>query len=360
MTALLAALGVIAGFIGVAVQARSSEPSAVAALQVVRPSVDLATPGQPERAGATGEGLVEGSTVRTGPIGLAIVDYPDGSLTRLAPATTFTVETLRSGPKTRDVVGRLEAGRSWQTVKKATGSGSRFEIHTSSAIGAVRGTRFGVSCLTEICTYAVGEGIVEVISDGRSALVHGGEQVDVPPTGGPGEVEPLDTANPWVKLNMGLDDLERPEVVREWLTQLSAPGGPDPDPADFDASPGQPNNPEGARAGASAGPAEPDSSSPAPGGSKASPSGSQTSQASSSGPGSGPAQAPGSDPVFGPPAPQPQASPVFGPPAPQPKPQSQSQPEPEPERQPAPVFGPPAPQPAPQPQPSPVFGPPAP
>jgi hypothetical protein len=93
----------------------------------------------PATDGAT---LHRGDTVRTGERGRAEIEYFDGSVTRLDRVTTFTLSELVSTPEESLVVGEQASGSTFNRVVELTGSQSRFEVETPSAIASVRGTTF--------------------------------------------------------------------------------------------------------------------------------------------------------------------------------------------------------------------------
>lgn len=93
----------------------------------------------PATDGAT---LHRGDTVRTGERGRAEIEYFDGSVTRLDRETTFTLTELVSTLGESRVVGEQALGSTFNRVVELTGSQSRFEVETPSAIASVRGTTF--------------------------------------------------------------------------------------------------------------------------------------------------------------------------------------------------------------------------
>jgi hypothetical protein len=93
----------------------------------------------PARDGAT---LRRGDTVRTGERGRAEIEYFDGSVTRLDVETTFGLTELVSTPQEVRVVGEHASGSTFSRVVELTGSQSRFEVETPSAVASVRGTTF--------------------------------------------------------------------------------------------------------------------------------------------------------------------------------------------------------------------------
>lgn len=88
-----------------------------------------------------GETLHEGDTVRT-EHGRVEIEYFDGSVTRLDHETTFTLTELASTPEDTQITGEHASGSTFNRVVELTGSESRFDVETPSAIASVRGTTF--------------------------------------------------------------------------------------------------------------------------------------------------------------------------------------------------------------------------
>ena len=172
----------------------SSGAQTAARLDVLKPAIEVAAgPEADFDAVSGGRDLDTGSRVRTSPSGSAEISFADGSLTRLGPDTTYTLTTLQIGAGSRQIVGRLDIGRSFHRVSKTSGSRSRFEVQTSKAIAAVRGTAFHVDCLVaDTCEVAVVEGIVAVTTaDGASVDLTAGQRVVI---GSDGALQPVEVA----------------------------------------------------------------------------------------------------------------------------------------------------------------------
>lgn len=89
-----------------------------------------------------GRTLHQGDTVRTRDSGRAEIEYFDGSVTRLDRGTAFTLSELASTPQSTAIVGEQASGSTFSRVVELTGSQSRFEVGTPSAVASVRGTTF--------------------------------------------------------------------------------------------------------------------------------------------------------------------------------------------------------------------------
>jgi len=174
----------------------TSSAQTPARLEILSPAADLQRQADSSFEPVSGSTEVPaGSVIRTSDTGVAQISYGDGSLTRIGPDTTYALTTLQIAGGGRQIVGRLDIGQTFHRVTKVSGSDSRFEVQTSKAIAAVRGTAFSVRCLTRVtCEVAVSEGIVAVITpDGVSVDVTAGRSVVV---GGDGRAGPLQTAPP--------------------------------------------------------------------------------------------------------------------------------------------------------------------
>jgi hypothetical protein len=208
-TVMALAAGVLAAIAGVGfIVARPVPASSIADLEVIEDRVELTPEGSDEFEEArTGQSLEEGIRLRTDRTGLAAISYADGSLTRVGPSTEFELTTLRTGGPERQIVGRLEAGQTFHRVTEVTGSSSRFEVETSKAVAAVRGTEFAVQCvIRDQCEIGVVEGRVAVRTpDGREVEVPAGRRVTVTGEGQIGRLELLSRSDPWIETNQELD-----------------------------------------------------------------------------------------------------------------------------------------------------------
>jgi len=136
---------------------------------------------------AEGQTLREGDVIRTGPDGRAEIEYFDGSITRLDFNTTFTIVALTEESEAGSTVIEADqaSGGTFSRVVELTGSQSRFQTSTPTAVASVRGTDYFV-LINEDGTQIVGviEGLVDVggtVGDdvGLTAL----RGVDVSPSG---------------------------------------------------------------------------------------------------------------------------------------------------------------------------------
>jgi hypothetical protein len=118
---------------------------------------------------AEGQTLREGDVIRTGPDGRAEIEYFDGSITRLDFNTTFTIVALSDDAEDGSTVIEADqtSGGTFSRVVELTGSQSRFETSTPTAVASVRGTDYFV-LMNDDDTQTVGviEGLVDVRGTG--------------------------------------------------------------------------------------------------------------------------------------------------------------------------------------------------
>ena len=78
--------------------------------------------------------------------GRAEINYTDGSLTRLAPSTEYTITKLTDKQGGRQTQGTLTVGETWNRAAKVSENGS-FEVKAGGTTAAVEGTAFVFSCV---------------------------------------------------------------------------------------------------------------------------------------------------------------------------------------------------------------------
>jgi hypothetical protein len=131
-----------------AVKAASSG-TALANLKVTAPQVSIKPKGKSAYVTAKdGQALRQGDTIKTDANGRAEIDYTDGSLTRLAGSTVFTISKLTNERGGRQTQGTLSVGETWNRAAKVSETGS-FEVKAGGTTAAVEGTAFVVKCTPE-------------------------------------------------------------------------------------------------------------------------------------------------------------------------------------------------------------------
>jgi hypothetical protein len=118
----------------------------LANLKITEDAVTIRHKGQTDFVAAKdGEGLRQGDTIKTDSSGTAEIDYTDGSLTRLAVGTVYTLSKLTNERGGRQTQGTLSVGETWNRAAKVSETGS-FEVKAGGTTAAVQGTAFVVKC----------------------------------------------------------------------------------------------------------------------------------------------------------------------------------------------------------------------
>jgi hypothetical protein len=168
--------------------------------------------------GSDGEALRAADTVRTGPDGIAEIEYFDGSLTRLANDTTFTLRELSSLPGSADsriIKTHQGEGQTFHRIENIADARSRFDVETPTAIASVRGTSWTLSVypgggfvLLVLPDDDPAESEVRaVLQDGREVAVKEGQGLVVSTTGVAGQPFQLrldQLEDGWVQFNLCL------------------------------------------------------------------------------------------------------------------------------------------------------------
>ncbi len=115
-------------------------------VEVVAPEVIANENGVQSRVLRTGDELQEGVTIEVKGGGFANLYFSDGSVARLDSDTRVVVQSASFVKDKNQIVVRLElvAGRVWSRVISFVTPESLWEVKTSHAVAAVRGTAFGV------------------------------------------------------------------------------------------------------------------------------------------------------------------------------------------------------------------------
>jgi hypothetical protein len=123
-------------------------------IQVVKAGVFMTADGASSTALNSGDELNEGVLVETDTTGLANIVFPDGSVARLDSNTSVIISagSYNEDTKTLSVRLKLAAGNLWSKIMTLATPESFWEVQTSNAVAAVRGTAFGVSFAKNITT----------------------------------------------------------------------------------------------------------------------------------------------------------------------------------------------------------------
>ena len=234
-------VGIVLVFVGSSATAKQ-----FATLRILGGQVEVQHASGAIEPGHGGEALREGDTVRTGADGLALIEFFEGSQTRIDNDTSFEfteLATIRDVALSKVIVGEQLQGKSYNHVVELTDPESRFEIVTPTVEASVTGSEFSVEVDAEGLTrILVFEGsVVATGSDGEVEVLEGtmveseadgsvGEPVEIPE-------EVLDSE--WIEFNQcELDDA--PECQPEIPPEPTPPVGSE-EPGDGD--PGTPPEP---------------------------------------------------------------------------------------------------------------------
>jgi ferric-dicitrate binding protein FerR (iron transport regulator) len=146
--------------------------SPLANLKITADNVQIKAKGASAFAAAKdGQALKQGDTIKTDANGRAEIDYTDGSLTRLAGSTVFTISKLSDERGGRQTQGTLSVGETWNRAAKVSETGS-FEVKAGGTTAAVEGTAFVASCVPKVngkqevtCTFTAVVDDIKVGSD---------------------------------------------------------------------------------------------------------------------------------------------------------------------------------------------------
>ena len=161
----------------------------------------------------SGQSLDAGTSVRTGDTGRATIQFPDGSLTRLAPNTTVTIQAaqLNSAGSLKSASLTEKIGRTFSVIQKLAG-GASFSVAGHSVSAQVRGTQFEVVVNSDFSNlFKVFEGTV-VVSGQTTITLNAGQQVAADPNGRLGASGPIQT------------DRQDPYALERQCTAAVSPG----------------------------------------------------------------------------------------------------------------------------------------
>lgn len=176
LAAVAAPAAAIAAFALVLVLARGGIPaSAAATLTVFAGGVEQQMLGE-WYAAEDGMTLAEGVRLRTGADGRALLTFPDGSTTTLAPGTELALTRLQANG-TRGITIEQLTGRLWHDVVSEPDAPASYIVRTPDAVVEARGTVFQT-----VIEAAVGEtsvttiqGLVDVVTTTERLTVAAGE-----------------------------------------------------------------------------------------------------------------------------------------------------------------------------------------
>jgi len=185
-----------------------------ASLRILAGTVEVQPPSADFSIAVDGQALEEGFTIRTAADGRAVIEYFDGSVTRLDQNTTFTIVTLRildNEDQSKVIEGEQTSGNTYSRVTELTDSASRFDVSTPTATASVQGTVYAILVGPDgSTTIAVIDGSVGVLNTGSEVSVPTGFMVVLGADGTLSELLPIpdDLLNSdWIVFNQcELDD----------------------------------------------------------------------------------------------------------------------------------------------------------
>lgn len=182
---------------------------------------DIARPGEPLRLIREKETFYLGDRIRTKSYSKAELRLEDGSVLKLAPGSSLSVEdlTMSSADKRESCLVKLTRGKVEAVVAK-TGAPDTFVVETPNARNSVKGSDIFVSFLAGKTGVFVAEGAVAV-SNPAAAMekikLLPGECVYVPFQDPPGEIRPVrDT-----EISRHRKDVT-PELIKKWIPEADA------------------------------------------------------------------------------------------------------------------------------------------
>src|SRR5579864_3442849 len=158
--------------------AAQAQIDASGSLTVYQPTASIAHGSGAAAAATSGATVHAGDTVSTDAKGLAGIELPDGTLTRLAPNTSITLGSAhfsKSGSM-HDVSLTQQIGRTFTNVQHLV-TGASFDVHAKAATASVRGTKFEVLIAADgTMTVKVFKGTVILHNAHGSVTIHEGQQ----------------------------------------------------------------------------------------------------------------------------------------------------------------------------------------
>src|SRR2546422_6841918 len=165
--------------------AASAQVNASATLTVYQPAASTSHNGTDFVAATTGAVVQAGDSVQTDIKGRAAITLPDGTLTRLASATTIKLDAAHFGKagNLHDVTFSQKVGRTFTNVQHLA-SGATFDVKGNSATASVRGTKFEIYILPDgTMTVKVFVGTVILHNATGSVTINAGQQATASPNG---------------------------------------------------------------------------------------------------------------------------------------------------------------------------------
>jgi len=180
------------------------------------------------KTASDGTDVTTGDIVHTASDGQAIVDYLNGSVTRLDSNTRMTIRRLAASKSGERIQLSLAGGRVWDHVKDASAPSDSFEVRLSNVVISSSGSTFLTDCRSTNACYVVDfDGATSVSSSkGDQIALDVGRCEQIAPDGSLSSCDPskLGLVDEWVRANLAED--------QELVTKEPSPTpSPSPSPA---------------------------------------------------------------------------------------------------------------------------------
>jgi hypothetical protein len=147
--------------------------------------------------GRDGMPLEPGSRVRTAPDSCAMINFAEGTTTKLEPGTDVIITRLENNRDNQldTITLKQQSGKTWNQVAKKVDDSYDFQIKTAAADIIVHGTSFATEVdKSGTTTVQTTEGDVSVSAEGQEVHVPGGQQTRVEAGLPPAAPEPMPPA----------------------------------------------------------------------------------------------------------------------------------------------------------------------
>ncbi len=173
--------------------AAQASVNASALLTVYQPAASVSHGSGAFNNANTGTVVEPGDTVKTDGKGRASITLPDGTVTRMAKDTSFTLDAAHFNKKgtLHDVTLAQQIGRTFTNVQHLV-SGATFNVKGKSATASVRGTKFEVYIKADgTMIVKLFQGTITVTSAKGSLTFNAPQQVEIKPDGTIGQAGPI-------------------------------------------------------------------------------------------------------------------------------------------------------------------------
>ena len=233
---------IIGGLFYFLVAQAAAAVSVPAQLVVVNPATTLTHGGSTQTA-ASGNLVHGGDKLETNTSGRSLIQFQDGSITRLGPSTKLTLDIAEFDKQGQlhNVSMSQQAGRTLSTVQKLVGANAKFNVAGHSATASVRGTKF------ELITNPDGSArlktFVGLVAFGN-VLVPAGQQADASPSGAVSKPvaitpDPADPFTLWLASEEAAKAAGQPATAQTSFDQAALGTGQTASQPDYDSAGGE-------------------------------------------------------------------------------------------------------------------------